>query len=382
MNVETAMSRVPRVAFIAPRFHTNQAEVVRYLIGRGINVSFFVAGVGQSEVHQDVAPTLLEFVNHGFLRRWLKNFDDNPYFNLFRLGIPNVSSLRRLARQHPDLTIIRTPITVVGLVTALLLRWLGSKLVFYTQTPLYRDDRGIKDKLLNFYALAMGAVWITPCRGQTALGAPLANSFFLPFSAFPQCYEKRWFQDGRVAILMVGKFLPRKRHDLLLDALARLPDPSAFRVTLVGELSDVTGSKTMDALIERISQLNFEVDIRTNLSYEEVMKLYLSHDLFVLPSENESASVSNLEAMSYGLPVVVSSCNRTGDYAGDSGWVFRSQSLEDLALVLKDAISDREELKRRGAMAREIVEREFTPDRVFRPFFDMYLATERDGRAG
>lgn len=131
---------------------------------------------------------------------------------------------------------------------------------------------------------------------------------------------------------MVGKFLPRKRHDLLLSALVRLPDPSAFRVTLVGELSDVTGSKTMDELIAQVNQLNFQVDIRTNLTYEEVMRLYRSHDLFVLPSENESASVSNLEAMSYGLPVVVSSCNRTGDLMlVPPGWVFRSRSLDDLA---------------------------------------------------
>jgi len=229
------------------------------------------------------------------------------------------------------------------------------------------------------YAKVMGAVWITPCRGQAVLGAPLANARFFPFSALPHCYKKDWFQDGRISILMVGKFLPRKRHDLLLNALARLPDPSLFRVTLVGELSDVTGSKTMDAIIAQVSQMNFEVDIRTNLPYEDVMELYRSHDLFVLPSENESASVSNLEAMSYGLPVIVSSCNRTGDYSGASGWSFQSRSLEDLAFVLQVAVSNRDELKRRGELAREIVEREFTPDQVYRPLFDAYLQRSRNG---
>lgn len=382
MSLKSVIPQAPKVAFIAPRFHTNQAEIVRYLIKRGVDVSFYVAGVGQSELHEDIVPIQLEFLNHEFLRRWKDNFGDNPYFNLYRYGLPRWSSMRRLLRQQPDLAIIRAPITVVGLTTALFLRGLDTKLVFYTQTPLNRGDRGFKDRLLNLVARSMGAIWITPCRGKIALGAPLANSYFLPFTAFPHHYDKRWFQDGRVAILMVGKFLPRKRHDLLLNALARLPDPGAFRVTLVGELSDVTGSKTMEALVAQISQLNFKVDIRTNLSYEEVMSLYQSHDLFVLPSENEPASVSNLEAMSYGLPVIVSSCNRTGDYAGSSGWVFRSRSMEDLARVLQEAVSNRAELKRRGAKAWEIVDLEFTPGRVYRPFFDTLLPSGTEGVAG
>lgn len=382
MSESAIVQRTLRVAFIAPRFHTNQAEFVRYLIKRGIDVSFYVAGIGQSEVHQDIVPTELEFLNHEFLRRWFKKFGDNPYFTLYRFGLPRWSSMQQLLRQRPDLAIIRTPITAVGLTTSFILKSLGTKLVFYTQTPLHRENRGFKDTLLNIFARCMGAVWITPCRGQTTLGTPVTNVHFLPFTAFPFHYEKHWFQDGRVAILMVGKFLPRKRHDLLLNALARLPDPGAFRVTLVGELSDVTGSKTMEAIVEQIRQLKFQVDIRTNLPRQAVMALYESHDLFVLPSENESASVSNLEAMSYGLPVVVSSCNRTGDYAGEAGWIFRSRSMDNLALILQEAVSNRAELKRRGAKAWEIVNSAFTPDRVYRQFFDAILPNRAEGVAG
>lgn len=180
MNVETTVVRVPRVAFIAPRFHTNQAEIVRYLVGRGVDVSFFVAGVGQSEVHQDVVPTLMRFVNHKLLRRWLKGFDANPYFNLYRFGIPRVSSLRWLLKQRPDLAIIRTPITMVGLVTSLLLRIVGAKLVFYTQTPLYRNDRGLKDRLRTMY----GCGRLRHAGGRVRLAPPLLSSRFLPFSSF------------------------------------------------------------------------------------------------------------------------------------------------------------------------------------------------------
>lgn len=262
---------------------------------------------------------------------------------------------------------------MVGIISSLLLKTRGTKLVFYTQTPVYRCNRWFKDRLLNLFARLMGAVWITPCRGQASLGAPLTNSYFLPFTAFPHRYDKKWFQDGRVAILMVGKFLPRKRHDLLLSALACLPDPSAFRVTFVGELSDVTGSNTMGEIMTQIRQMNFQVDIHTNLPYKAVTTLYRSHDLFVLPSEKESASVSNLEAMSYGLPVILSSCNRTCDYAGPAGWIFRSRSVEDLARVLHEAVSNRTELKRRGTKAWEIVDLEFMPDRVYRPFFDTHF---------
>jgi glycosyltransferase involved in cell wall biosynthesis len=202
----------------------------------------------------------------------------------------------------------------------------------------------------------------------------LKNSFFLPFAIPAHRYDKEWFSDGRVAIIMIGKFLPRKRHDLLLDALSRLPDPNAFRVTFVGELSSVTGHETLALLRERIRHLKFEVDIRINMPLQEVMTLYRKHDLFVLPSQNESASVSNLEAMSFGLPTVVSDCNQTGDYGGPSGWVFRSGSARDLSSILEVAVSNRNELKRRGALAWDVVEFAFSPDGVYGPFFDRLLS--------
>lgn len=47
-------------------------------------------------------------------------------------------------------------------------------------------------------------------------------------------------------------------------------------------------------------------------------------------------------------------------------------------MVLKAAMSDRSELMRRGKLAREIVENEFMPDRVYRPFFDTFLPPYQD----
>jgi len=56
--------------------------------------------------------------------------------------------------------------------------------------------------------------------------------------------------------------------------------------------------------------------------------------------------------------------------------------MDNLALILQEAVSNRAELKRRGAKAWEIVNSAFTPDRVYRQFFDAILPNRAEGVAG
>ena len=51
-----------------------------------------------------------------------------------------------------------------------------------------------------------------------------------------------------------------------------------------------------------LRDLKFKILI--NNKPKNVQEIYKKHDLFVLPSVNEPASVSNLEAMSHGLAVI------------------------------------------------------------------------------
>ena len=93
------------------------------------------------------------------------------------------------------------------------------------------------------------------------------------------------------------------------------------------------------------------VTVKTNVPRREMEAEYLAADVYVIPSTREMASVSQLEAMSYSLPVICSDANGTASYVEDglTGYQFRDCDRQDLADKLEKMLSDRERMKAMGA---------------------------------
>ena len=99
------------------------------------------------------------------------------------------------------------------------------------------------------------------------------------------------------------------------------------------------------------------MELRRNLSREEVFELYRKADLFVLPSSDEPAAVSHLEAMAFSLPVISGDDNGTADYIenGENGYIFRDQDAEDLYQKIVKIIEKPENIQKMGAKSYELV---------------------------
>lgn len=104
-------------------------------------------------------------------------------------------------------------------------------------------------------------------------------------------------------VLAVGRLVPQKGFDRLIDAFARAAaDRPEWRLVIVGEGAE-RGALTRRAADRNLAD-RFELPGRTS----EVEAYYGSADLFVLPSRFEGFPNVLLEAMVAGLPVIAFDC--------------------------------------------------------------------------
>jgi glycosyltransferase involved in cell wall biosynthesis len=339
---------------------------VWYLHSRNVDVHFLVTGLGQSEDHIDLKPHEIE-LNWVFRKlKRLVGAQSVAFTFDYKWGLPSWGEIREFFHSGFDAIVVRSPYSLLALTYAATARLAGTRVVFYTQRPLYRVPDTIRDTTSRGLIAIFSARWITPCAGDTQNGRALKGMYYVPFCASARNLDRKWFNDDCVNIVSVGKFVERKNHDLLMRSLETLTSKVRFRLTIVGEISDVTGKSYFRRIADMARQMPFEVNLRVNLDREEVFRIYEDSDLFVLASEREPASVSNLEAMSCGLPIIVSDSNQTACYIDDNGLIFESGSAADLSAKLEKIMSDREFLIQCGDKSKELVAEHHASDKVYR----------------
>ncbi|MCR9088344.1 MAG: glycosyltransferase [Rhodobacteraceae bacterium] len=103
-------------------------------------------------------------------------------------------------------------------------------------------------------------------------------------------------------ILSVGTLVPRKGHDVLLEALARLVD-LPWQAVIAGAPRDPATAAALVAQSARLG-LSERVQFRGEISEAELSHLYRSAAVFALASRLEGYGMVFAEALSHGLPIV------------------------------------------------------------------------------
>jgi glycosyltransferase involved in cell wall biosynthesis len=167
---------------------------------------------------------------------------------------------------------------------------------------------------------------------------------------------------GRLRLLWLGRFVPRKRLDLLLDGLAMaICNGCDAELWVVGKSGFVPNvERLLDEFQHQDRLRHWE-----SMPREKVPALLADVDVLVQPSEDENFGSSVAEALACGVPSIIGMTNGTGDYICDRSIRLADYQVETMAR----AISDMARRKRQGDLqdhrpSRLIAERCFAPASV------------------
>lgn len=122
-------------------------------------------------------------------------------------------------------------------------------------------------------------------------------------------------QRSTFNFVTVGSLFHVKGYDILIDAFAKIASVNDnFRLTIVG---DGNQRPLLQQLITK-HNLQSKVSLVGRKSRAEVADILLNSDVYVSSSRNENFSVSVLEALSIGLPVVATICGGIRECINDS----------------------------------------------------------------
>lgn len=352
-----------RFLYVAPRYHTNQADIMKGLIEHGHEVRFISHYAAIIEDYSYVTPIVL-----GYSR--LYKIFDYLYVNVihkktleavvFKIqhGFPPFYKLKKLICDFgPDVVILRER-SVYSMAAYLICRKKRYPCILYNQNPLWSEPAKT-DILHRIVGGLSPKPRITPVMGTRRPGTSIReNDYFVPFVMEPRKApgERTYFADDTIHILCIGKYEPRKHHLMLIQVVEGLIHGDHRRkihLTLVGEATMRFQKDHCEQVRQYVVSHHMEdiVTVKTNVPRSEMEAEYLAADIYVIPSTREMASVSQLEAMSYSLPVICSDTNGTACYVEDgvTGYQFKDCDQKDLQDKLDKLLVDRERIKEMGA---------------------------------
>jgi len=194
----------------------------------------------------------------------------------------------------------------------------------------------------------------------------------LDFERFEPIASGTGARDGSdasdpVRLLSVGRAVDKKGYDILLRALARLPDDLHWRFIHIG------GGELLEQLQTRARELGLDarIDWLGALAQDQVLARYRDSDLFVLPSrisvDGDRDGLPNvlMEAQSQRLACLSTNISGIPELIvhGETGWLVEQQDVAGLAAGLQELIRDPTRRERYAAAGLARVREQFSMQR-------------------
>ena len=166
---------------------------------------------------------------------------------------------------------------------------------------------------------------------------------------------------GKLNVLFLSRLHPKKGLPLLIEALGMIRCDTDFTLRIAGRGTDAYEEKLRDMCAS--AGIGGNVTFAGQVEGHEKDELLEWADVFVLPSSQENFSLAAVEAMSAGMPVILSSEVGVARDAAEAGaGIVVPLNVQAVADALRRLARDAELRLRMGIAGRALVERRFTWD--------------------
>ena len=201
------------------------------------------------------------------------------------------------------------------------------------------------------------------CRRESNL---IHNGVTLPQPSMKTCYLTKIGVEPRRYILAVARFVPEKGLHDLITAFKSMDHPC--KLVIAGDADHETDYSKK---LRRLAAEEPRIVLTGYITGEPLQQLYSNARLFVLPSYHEGHPIVLLEAMSHGLPVLVSDIPANKEVGLANDQYFRCGDVTELSEKMEKHLSKEMTAGERDALRAEIAEK-YDWDRIAEQTIEVY----------
>lgn len=184
--------------------------------------------------------------------------------------------------------------------------------------------------------------------------------------------KQKWGLDNGSYLLYLGRLVPEKRPELLIEAFKGLD--TDMRLVIAGGGSDTS---EFEMSLREVAASDSRIVFTGFVNGEPLEELYSNCCAYVLPSDVEGMPMSLLEAMAYGCCCVTSDIPECADVLAGNGVTFEKGSADSLRSALRYLLADAGRAGALGAAAKAHVEKTYNWDSVVERTLELYRGSAR-----
>lgn len=206
------------------------------------------------------------------------------------------------------------------------------------------------------------------CRTATLIPNGIAQKRLTPANLIKQ----NWELDKGSYLLYLGRLVPEKRPELLIEAFRGLVTDK--KLVIAGGGSDTSG---YEAFLREAAQGDPRILFTGFVDGELLEELYSNCYAYVLPSDVEGMPMSLLEAMAHSCCCVTSDIPECADVLAGNGVAFTHGNVEELGCALAGLLAEPARVARLASAALKRVSTSFDWDSVVERTLSLYVGVPR-----